>query len=198
MASVKEAAEELLEMEALCLNLRSRRQECIDTIRSIKDIDETTYFLANSETKYLRLFDAQWEVYNYINTLHALWRFAVQCEPFIDGDEYSLKNTAPQLLALRNCMQHAGPVGVNYIPQDNELAVSVMRLKQKGDWGGTHAPFESYFPNAETGDLLLIRDSIEKSDVFYTTIFHELESEHRKEHSKEALTEAAQKRSLYK
>lgn len=197
MTNVQKAAQELIEMEALCMNLRSRRSECIGKIKSVKTTDDTSYFLADSEVKYLRIFEAQWEVYNYINTLHALWGFVVQGTQYIDGNQYSLMNTAPELLALRNCMQHAGPVGVNYIPNKNELAVPVQRLKQRGNWGGDHAPFSHYFPGYQKGDILLLRDSIEKSDSFYKSISNELEREHLKNHSRQNIKQAASKISLY-
>jgi len=58
MASVQKAAQELIEMEALCMNLRSRRSECIGKIKSIKTTDDTSYFLADSEVKYLRIFES--------------------------------------------------------------------------------------------------------------------------------------------
>jgi len=198
MATVQEAAQELIELEALCMNLRSRRSECVGKIKRIKTTDGTSYFLADSDIKYLRIFEAQWEVYNYINTLHALWGFVVQCDPYIDGSQYSLMNTAPELLALRNCMQHAGPVGVNYIAAQNELAVSVQRLKQRGDWGGTHRPFSDYFPAYQKGDLIFLRDSIQRSETFYKSIAAELERKHTHTHSKQALTQAAQNLSLYR
>jgi len=198
MSSVREATQELIEMEALCMNLRSRRSECIGKIKRIKTADTTSYFLADSEVKYLRIFEAQWEVYNYINTLHALWGYAVQCDPYIDGRQYSLMNTAPELLALRNCMQHTGPVGVNYVPSQNELAVSVERLKQRGDWGGSHRSFSDYFPTYQKGDLIFLRQSIEQSDIFYKAIAAELEQKHSQTYSKQALTEAAQQLSLYR
>lgn len=198
MATVQEAAQELIEMEALCMNLRSRRSECIGKIKRIKTTDEPSYFLADSGIKYLRIFEAQWEVYNYINTLHALWGFVVQCEPYIDGQQYSLMNTAPELLAVRNCMQHAGPIGVNYIPAQNELAVSVQRLQERGDWGGSHRSFSDYFPTWKKGDLILLRDSIERSETFYNSIANELEQTHLQAHSKQSLTQAAQNLSLYR
>lgn len=197
MASVQKAAQELIEMEALCMNLRSRRSECVGKIKSIKTTDDTSYFLADSEVKYLRIFEAQWEVYNYINTLHALWGFVVQCDPYIDGSQYSLMSTAPELLALRNCMQHAGPVGVNYIPNQNELVIPIQRLKQRGNWGGNHAAFSDYFPNYQKGDLLVLRDSIEKSDSFYKSIAKELENKHVQNHSRKVIKQAASQLSLY-
>lgn len=198
MADVQEAAQELMEMEALCMNLRSRRSKCIGKIKSIKTADDTAYFLANSETKYLRIFEAQWEVYNYIDTLHALWGFVVECDPYVDGSQYSLMNIAPELLALRNCMQHGGPIGVNYIASRNELAVPVQRLKQRGNWGGKHASFSDYFPNYRKGDMLLLRDTIENSDSFYKSVARELEQKHRREHTEASLEQAAKQLSLYK
>lgn len=197
MASVQEAAQELIEMEALCMNLRSRRSECIGKIKSIKTTDRTSYFLADSEIKYLRIFEAQWEVYNYINTLHALWGFVVQCDPYIDGEQYSLMSTAPGLLAVRNCMQHAGPIGVNYIPNQNELAIPVQRLQQRGSWGGAHRPFSDYFPQYHKGDLIFLRKSIEQSETFYKSIATELERKHTQTHGTQSLREAAQNLSLY-
>lgn len=197
MTGVRKAAQELMEMEALCMNLRTRRSECIGKIKSIKTADDTSYFLADSETKYLRIFEAQWEVYNYVNTLHALWGFAIQCKPYIDGKQYSLMNTAPELLALRNCMQHGGPIGVNYIPSQNELAVSVQQLKQRGSWGGDHASFRDYFPDYRKGDLILLRDTIEKSDSFYESLANELERKHTRQYTKKALEQAASELSLY-
>lgn len=184
-------------MEAFCMNLRSQRSECIGKIKSIKTTEDTTYFLADSETKYLRIFEAQWQVYNYINTLHALWGFTVGCDPYIDGNRFSLRNQAPKLLALRNCMQHSGPIRVNYLPKENELAVSVLNLKQKGQWGGDHRPFSDYFQSVQKGDLLLLRDSIEQSDAFYKNIARELEREHTKNYTEEELRKAAEKLSLY-
>jgi len=198
MATVQEAAQELIEAEALCMNLRSRRSECIGKIKSIKTADDTSYFLANSEAKHLRIFEAQWEVYNYINTIHALWEFMKGSDKYIDGSKYGPQKKTPKLLAIRNCMQHNGPLGVNYVKNKNELAVPVQRLKSRGNWGGSHRPFSDYFPNWSKGDMVFLRSTIEKSDSVYKSLYKELERKHTNDHSSKLLEQAAASLSLYK
>jgi hypothetical protein len=198
MATVQEAAQELIEAEALCMNLRSCRSECIGKIKSIKTADDTSYFLANSEAKHLRIFEAQWCVYNYINTIHALWEFMKESSKFIDGSKYRPQKKTPKLLAIRNCMQHNGPLGVNYVKNKNELAIPVQRLQSRGNWGGKHRPFGDYFPNWSRGDMVFLRSTVEKSDSVYKSLYGELERKHSNDHSSKQLERAAASLSLYK
>jgi hypothetical protein len=196
MASVQQAAQELMELEALVLNLRSRQRRCLGKIESIGSADETTYFLESSDTKYLRIFEAQWRVYDYSNALHALWEFIKQCSQFV-ASEYSPMQTRPELIAVRNCMQHNGPIEINYHPTRGELVIPVRRVRKHGDWGGNNAPFDRYFPDWSCDDLVFLRDSVAKSDAVYQTISRELERKHTQRHSETELEQAAAGLSLY-
>lgn len=197
MGTVQEAAQELIELEALQLSLKSRRSECIGKIKSIRSTDETVYFLNTERTKYLRIFEAQWEIYAYVNTVHALWEFVKTCEPFLPKSQFAPINTVPELLAVRNCMHHNGPIRVNYEKKQNDLVLPVERLKQRGDWGGRHASFGDYFPNWSKGDLLHLRTFIEASDTAYESIVEKIEDEHKETYSAKRLEKIANELSLY-
>ncbi|WP_128478251.1 hypothetical protein [Halorussus pelagicus] len=197
MGTVQEAARDLVELEALKLSLKSRRSECIGAIKGVRSADETVYFLNADQTKHLRIFEAQWEVYAYVNTIHALWEFAKTCEPFLPKSQFAPVNTVPELLAVRNCMQHNGPVQINYEKNRNDIVVPVERLKKRGDWGGRHTPFERYFPNWSKGDLVHLRTFIEASNIAYNSIVDKIEDEYKETHSANQLEEAANDLSLY-
>lgn len=197
MGTIQAATQELIELEALKLSLQSRRSECIGTIKSIKSADETTYFLDTTQTKHLRIFEAQWEVYAYVNTLHALWEFGKNCEPFLPKTQFAPINTVPKLLSVRNCMQHNGPIGVNYEKNRNDLVIPVQRLKNRGDWGHPHAPFTEYFPNWSKGDLVYLRSAIADSNIAYEAIINKIEDEYKQQYSKEQLKQTAENLSLY-
>lgn len=197
MGTVQEAAQELIELEALKLSLKSRRSECIGKIKSIRSTDETTYFLNAEQTKHLSIFEAQWEVYAYVNTIHALWEFVKTCEPFLPGSQFAPISTVPELLAVRNCMHHNGPIRVNYEKKRNDIVIPVERLKERGDWGGRHASFKDYFPDWSEGDLVHIRTFIEASDTAYESIVNKIEDEHEETYSAKRLEETANELSLY-
>lgn len=198
MGTLREAAQELIELEVLKLTLKSRRSECIGTIKSIKSTDETTYFLNTPQTKHLRIFEAQWDVYAYVNTLHTLWEFAKNCGPFLPKSQFAPVNTVPKLLAVRNCMHHNGPISVNYEKNRNDLVIPVQRLRNRGDWGHPHAPFEDYFPNWSKGDLVYLRNAITASDTAYESIAEKIETEYKQQYSAEKLEETAKNLSLYR
>ncbi|WP_135851156.1 hypothetical protein [Halorussus salinus] len=197
MGTVQEAARELVELEALKLSLKSRRSECIGKIKRIGSTDETVYFLNADPTKHLRIFEAQWEVYAYVNTIHALWEFAKTCDPFLPASQFAPVNTVPELLAVRNCMQHNGPIGVNYERNVNDLVIPVPRLKDRGDWSHPHAPFTDYFPDWSKGDLVYLRSAIKASDTAYESITAKIEKEYRQRYSKKRLKQIADGVSLY-
>jgi len=197
MGTVQDAARELVELEALKLSLKSRRSECIGKIKRIGSTDGTVYFLNADQTKHLRIFEAQWEVYAYVNTIHALWEFAKTCEPFLPKSQFAPVSTVPELLALRNCMQHNGPVGVNYERNENDLVIPVRRLEDRGDWGHPHASFTDYFPDWSKGDLVYLRSAIKASNTAYESITCKIEKEYRQRYSKKRLKQIADGLSLY-
>lgn len=197
MDSIQQAARELIELEALVSNLHARRQRCLTRIDDVDEVHGTRYLFGDYDAKYTVIFEAQWDIYDYVNTLHALWAFVRQSSEFIEAT-YAPRSRTPELIALRNCMQHNGPVEVNHDGERGELIVPIQRLKRRGDWGGHNPSFESYFPKFSPGDTILLGESIDNSDVVYRELLSAVERRHIETHGQENIERAAAKLSVYR
>lgn len=198
MTDLKTAARELVHIEVLSMNLRSKRSECIGAIKSIQTTRGPEYFLTGNNTSHLRINKAQWLIYDYINGLHAVWNFIKNTDGRMDTSNMSFFEIAPQLLALRNYMQHVGPIRMHYIPAGTELAVSIKRLKVQGNWDSTnHRSFEDYFGEQPDSDFILLRKTIQNSDELYKNLTQQLRKKHISEHGEHELREAAEDISMF-
>lgn len=192
--SKRDAARELQQLEALCLTLRSRRRECLEQMSRVERAEQTEYVLTEPDVERFRLFDTQWTVYAYANTLHALWELVRDASVYVDG-KYSLITTEPELLAIRNCMQHAGPIEINYDRNRQRVVVTAGHLRSAGDWGGANRPFGDYFssPNRVVYLERVVRDS----DSTYNDIAEQFERKQFARYGESALKSVADSLSLY-
>lgn len=197
----KNAARVVMEFEGLELRLSDARTDALDVIDRVVLTESQDYFLDSTAAKRVALHEAEWSIYRYASLLHALDELVIATK-FVSRSSVTLLRDIPHpLIAVRNCIHHNGPVGLNYDDAADEVLIELSILKQEGDWHKPQVkPFGSYFPQYDPAgpqQFLDVEQEIRQSKQRYETLITDSVSEIERRIGKQTLRKAASSVTLY-
>lgn len=197
----KHAACRAMEFEGLELRLSDARTDALDIMDRAVLTDTQDYFLDSTAAMRVALHEAEWALYRYASLLHALDEL-VHDTQFVSKQSVTLIRDIPHsLIAIRNCIQHNGPIGLNYDATRDKVLVELSILKQQGDWHKPNVPaFTHYFPNyTQSGSpqFLDVEQEIGSSKSAYESLIADCVSEIERRIGKSDLQQAANSVTLY-
>jgi hypothetical protein len=195
------AARVVMEFEGLELRLSEAHSDSLSVLDRITLTESQDYFLDATAARRVALHEAEWSTYRYASLLHALDEL-VRTTKFVSRDSVTLLREIPQpLIAIRNCIHHNGPIGLNYDGRNEDVLIELSLLKEQGDW---HRPnvksFDEYFPeysSSESHQFLNLAEEIVQSKKRYRTLISNSVEKIEERVGKEALREAADSVTIY-
>lgn len=196
----KNAARVAMEFEGLEMRLSDARTDALDILDRVVLTETQEYFLDSTAAMRVSLYEAEWALYRYASLLHAL-------DEMVDNTKFVNKTTVKRLrdiphalIAIRNCIQHNGPVGLNYDDSIDEVVLDLGALENQGDWHKSNVPsFSHYFPsyNPSKAQYLEVEKEIQGSKQIYENLISDCVGEIEQRIGKSKLEKAANSVTIY-
>lgn len=195
------AARRVVEFESIQSKLHVARREAITDF----DTCIRTYRRKYSGQREIRrdLNQCEWATYRYANLLHMLGEMVRRTNDEFGTrlrDHAPVRHEVPELVGLRHCIHHRGLVGANIVETAQHphpaVCIPIRSVERHGDWGGDKPDFQTFF-HGVSGDALVLRPLIERSESACDGIVAEIIAELEELYGEDELLKTAASSQLY-